>query len=148
MNSFSMLQQFVEDIPLFVELSLIAIKQGDEESAKKILNGLAVVDPENTARLMGLGLIAMHKMHLEKAAEYFQEVLKLQPNNHRAKGFLAFSFVSSVLDEKIAKDQKVKKLQEGADLAEHLLAESQEPSTRKLAENLLQWIKEMKQKKR
>lgn len=133
--------QFKEDLSLFVEIGLIAIKQGDEESAKKIFNAIGVLDPKNLARKMGYGLIALHKMDIKSAQKSFQEILQQEEQNSRAKAFLALSHILSVFQGGASRQQNLQALQQGAQLAEEVLAQSEEASTRQLAQSLLDWEK-------
>jgi len=136
------LQEFREDLPLLVEGGLVAIKQGDEENAKKLFNAVGVVDPQNMARKMGYGLISLHKMDIKTAQKSFQEILQVEQTNWRAQAFLAFSHILSVLQDGSA-EEKYKALQTGAELAQEVLDKSDAASTRQLAQSLLDWEKEM-----
>lgn len=135
-------KEFKQDLGLMVEAGLIAIKQGDEESAKKLFNAADILDPGATSATMGHGLIALHKMDIPNAKKYFNQVLKNEKDNYRAKAFLAFSNVLSVLQEG-SDQEKVKALQEGAKLAQEVLDNCKEPSTRELAQSLLDWETEL-----
>jgi hypothetical protein len=139
------LQDFRDDLPLLVEGGLIAIKQGDEESAKKLFNAIGVVDPQNMARKMGYGLISLHKMDIKNAQKNFLEILQVEQTNWRAQAFLAFSHILSVLQDGTA-EEKHKSLQTGAQLAQEVLEKSDASSTRQLAQSLLDWEKELQDK--
>ena len=139
------LQDFREDLPLLVEGGLIAIKQGDEESAKKMFNAVGIVDPQNMARKMGYGLISLHKMDIKTAQKNFQEILQVEQTNWRAQAFLAFSHILSVLQEGTA-EEKYKALETGAKLAQEVVEKSDAASTRQLAQSLLDWEKELQDK--
>lgn len=139
------LQDFKEDLGILVETGLIAIKQGDEESAKKLFNAVGVIDPQNMAKKMGYGLIALHKMDIKNAQKSFNEVLQVERTNWRAQAFLAFSYILSILQDG-SNDEKRKALQKGAELAQEVLNKSDTPSTRQLAQSLLDWEKELQEK--
>jgi Flp pilus assembly protein TadD len=139
------LQDFKKDIPLLVESGLIAIKQGDEDSAKKLFTAVGVLDPKNSATKMGFGLIALHKMDLTMAEKNFKEVLKIEKTNYRAQAFLGFSYILSVIREKDA-EKRAQKLKEGMDLVSEVYAKADNESTKKLAESLLEWVKEIQEK--
>lgn len=139
------LQDFKNDLPLFVEGGLIAIKQGDEESAQKLFNAIGIVDPQNSARKMGYGLIALHKMDIKTAQKSFQEILQVEQTNWRAQAFLAFSHILSCLQDG-SSAQKREALETGASLAQEVLDKSDAPSTRQLAQSLLDWEKELQDK--
>lgn len=136
------LQDFKDDLPLFVESGLIAIKQGDEESAKKLFNAVGILDPQNMAKKMGYGLIALHKMDINSAQKSFQEILQVEQTNWRAQSFLALSHILSVLQEGSNED-KITALRTGAELAQEVLEKSDASTTRDLAQSLLDWEKEL-----
>lgn len=139
------LQDFKGDISLLVEGGLVAIKQGDEESAKKLFNAVGIIDPQNMARKMGYGLIALHKMDIKTAQKSFQEILQVEQTNWRAQAFLAFSHILSVLQDGSA-SQKQQALEKGAELAQEVIDKSDAPSTRQLAQSLLDWEQELQDK--
>lgn len=139
------LQDFKEDLPLLVEGGLVAIKQGDEESAKKLFNAVGVVDPQNMARKMGYGLISLHKMDIKTAQKSFNEIIQVEQTNWRAQAFLAFSHILSVLQDGPV-EEKHKALQTGAQLAQEVLDKSDTASTRQLAQSLLDWENELQEK--
>ena len=136
------LQEFRDDLPLLVESGLIAIKQGDEESAKKLFNAIGIIDPQNMAKKMGYGLIALHKMDIKNAQKNFHEILQVEQTNWRAQSFLAFSHILSVLQEG-KNEEKIEALRLGAELAQEVLDKSDAPTTRQLAQSLLDWEKEL-----
>ncbi len=139
------LQEFMEDLPLLVEAGLVAIKQGDEESAKKLFNAVGIIDPQNLAKKMGYGLIALHKMDIVNAQKSFHEILQVEQANYRAQAFLAFSYILSVLQEG-TDDQKRESLKKGAELAQEVIEKSDASSTKDLAQSLLDWEKELMDK--
>ena len=136
---------FKKDLPLFVELGLIAIKQGDEQSATKLFNAVALIDPQHETVELGAGLIALHKMELSKAQTHFKKLLGGEKNNWRAQAFLAFTYVLFIM-EAGSDEEKLKYLQEGHKLAQEVLERSDEPSTRQLAQSVLDWEIELQQK--
>ncbi|MFZ0564615.1 MAG: hypothetical protein WAM28_00230 [Chlamydiales bacterium] len=138
-------QEFEADLPLLVEAGLVAIKQGDEESAKKLFNAVSVIAPENMAKKMGYGLIALHKMDTKSAQKQFQEVIQVEKDNYRAKAFLALSYILSVMQDG-SSDEKLKALQTGAQLAQEVVEKSDSPSTQQLAQSLLDWESQLQEK--
>lgn len=138
----ALLQDFGEDLPLLVESGLVAIKQGDEESAKKLFNAVGIIDPQNMAKKMGYGLIALHKMDIRNAQKSFNEILQVEQTNWRAQAFLAFSYVLSVLQEGTS-EEKMEALKRGAELAQEVLDKSDAATTKTLAQSLLDWEKEL-----
>lgn len=139
-------QDFKQDLPLLVEAGLIAIKQGDEESAKKLFNAVGVIDPENPMKKMGYGLIALHKMDIKNSIKLFQEVLAVEPENYRAKAFLAFAYIISTLQDNLSTEEKINHFKLGAEHAHEVVAKTDNESTRQLAQSLLDWEKELQEK--
>jgi predicted Zn-dependent protease len=141
----AMLQDFRDDLPLLVESGLIAIKQGDEESAKKLFNAVGVLDPQNLAKKMGFGLISLHKMDIKTAQKSFHEILAVEQTNWRAQAFLAFSYILSVLQDG-SNEEKIEALKKGSELAQEVIDKSDAATTRQLAQSLLDWEKELQGK--
>lgn len=139
------LEDFKEDLALFVESGLIAIKQGDEESAKKLFNAVGIIDPHNSAKKMGYGLISLHKMDLNHAKTSFGEILNAEPENYRAMAFLAFAHILSTMQDSTT-DAKLEALRKGAEMAQQVVDKSDSPTTRQLAQSLLDWEKELMDK--
>lgn len=139
------LQDFKKDIPLLVESGLIAIKQGDEDSAKKLFRAVGILDPQNTATKMGFGLIALHKMDLTTAEKNFKDVLNTEKNNYRAQAFLGFSYILSVIREKDP-EKREEKVKQGMELVSEVYKNADSDSTRNLAASLLEWGKEIEEK--
>lgn len=140
------LQEFSKDLSLLVEAGLIAIKQGDEDSAKKLFNAVGVIDPKSTMKKMGHGLIAIHKMDIKTGVKLFNEILEVESDNHRAKAFLAFAYVLSTLKDDWTNEEKASNLRKGAELAVYVLDHSDNASTRQLAQSVLDWETELHKK--
>ncbi len=140
------LQDFKQDLSLLVEAGLIAIKQGDEESAKKLFNAVGVLEPQGNSKKMGYGLIALHKMDIRNAQKSFNEILQVEPNNYRAQAFLGFAYILSVLQEGVPAEEKINCLRKGAELASEVVQKSDSDSTKQLAQSLLDWEKELQDK--
>jgi len=136
------LQDFKDDIPLLVESGLVAIKQGDEESAKKLFNAVGILDPKNLAKKMGYGLIALHKMDIPAAQKNFKEIVQEEQTNWRAKAFLAFSYILSVLQDG-TNDEKIESLRKAAEISNEVVEKCDVESTKQLAQSLLDWEKEL-----
>lgn len=137
-------QEFKDDLPLLVEGGLIAIKQGDEESAKKLFNAVGVIDPQNMVRKMGYGLIALHKMDLKAAQKHFNEILQVEQANYRAKAFLSLTHILSTLEDGPAEEKQMA-LQKAAELAAEVIDKSDAPSTKQLATSVLDWEKQLQE---
>ena len=140
-------EEFKKDLAIMVEAGLVAIKQGDEDSAQKLFDAAKVLEPASSAPSMGYGLIALHKMDIAGAKNYFLQILKHEEDNYRAKAFLAFTNVLSILQSGARDEQKIEGLREGARLAQEVLDKCREPSTRELAQSLLDWESELQKGK-
>ncbi|MBJ7449245.1 MAG: SctF chaperone SctG [Parachlamydiales bacterium] len=99
--------QNTQDFPLFIEGGFIAIKQGDEDAAKKLFSAAQSLRPDNTAPMIGFGHIALNKNEIATASSYFQKVLKLEPENAVAKVLLGFCLLFPKLGLKKRKDVKL-----------------------------------------
>ena len=137
------LQEFNEDIGLLAEAGLMAIKQGDEESAKKLFNAVGILQPDSSTKKMGYGLIAVHKMDIKGAKKIFGELFEKDPNNRRAQAFLAFSCMLSLMMPGGDDEEKKLALTEGAKHANEALAHADDASTKQLAQSVLDWQAEL-----
>lgn len=140
------LDEFKKDLPLIFEAGLLAIKQGDEESAKKLFGAIGILEPQGTLKTMGLGLIALHKMDLKNAKSLFKQVLDSDAKNYRAQAFLSFASVLSAFQPETSNPEKEKALIDGALLAQGVLDNCDIPSTCALAQSVLDWEIELNQK--
>lgn len=135
------LQDFKEDLGLLVEAGLLAIKQGDEESAKKIFDACDVLDDDGVQKAFGYGLIAMHKMEIPKAIESFQSLLKKDPENWRATAFLGFAYILTIFSDDSA-TEKSANLKKALELSQKVLDNCKEKSTLDVARSIQEWEKE------
>jgi hypothetical protein len=139
-------EEFKKDLPLFVEAGLVAIKQGDEESAKKLFNAVGVIDPQSSMKKLGFGLIAIHKMDIASGIKMFNEILAAEPENYRAMAFLGFAHLLSTLKKETSRDEKAEALRKGVEIAQKVLASTDNPSTCQLAQSMLDWEQELQKK--
>jgi hypothetical protein len=110
-----------------------------------LFNAVGIIDPQNMAKKMGYGLISLHKMDIRNAQKSFNEILAVEQTNWRAQAFLAFSYILSVLQDG-SNEEKINALRKGAELSQEVLEKSDAPTTRQLAQSLLDWEKELMQK--
>ncbi len=141
----AMPQDFRKDLDLFVECGLIAIKQGDEEGAKRLFAAARVLDPENTVGEIGFGLIAMHKLELKVAQTTFEKVLAKE-NNYRAKAFLSLVHMISAIKDKGGTDSQIEHMKKAGELAADVVKNSNTESPKALAQTVLDWEKEIASK--
>jgi lipopolysaccharide biosynthesis regulator YciM len=130
------LKQFDEDFSLFIEMGLIAIKQLDEVSARRLFKAAEVLNPESTAPMVGVGYIALNKLEVDKGIEIFTEVLEKEPDHHLAQTFLGmcYSLKKTTRDkgEKMINDAKNK---------------TDDPVVQNLGDVALSWIEKDLRKK-
>ncbi|NBO23907.1 MAG: SctF chaperone SctG, partial [Chlamydiae bacterium] len=76
---------------LFLEAGFIAVHQMDEPSAQRLFAAARLLNPESTLNDVAIGYLHLCKLELKKAISHFEHVLKKDPHNDMAKGFLAMS---------------------------------------------------------
>lgn len=135
------LEDFKEDLGLLVEAGLLAIKQGDEESAKKIFDACDILDEEGNQKAFGYGLIAMHKMEIPKAIAAFQNLLTKDSDNWRAKAFLSFAYILTIFSNESNKEKSAN-LKKALELSQEVLDNAEEPTTVAVAQAIQDWEKE------
>jgi tetratricopeptide (TPR) repeat protein len=139
------LTEYNEDLALFVEAGMVAIKQGDEESARKLFNAVKIVDADNENVDMGFGLIALHKMDLSVARKHFEKLAKGPTKHWRAQAFLSLAHVLSIMKDESG-EAKLKSLQTAYALAQEVIEKCEDDTIKQLAQSVLDWEKEMQQK--
>lgn len=81
-------KKYKEDFILMLESGFIAVNQADEDSALKLFRAAELLNPENTMPKVGFGYLHLHKLELNQAVRYFEEVLEKEPKNEMAKALL------------------------------------------------------------
>lgn len=137
---------FKKDKALLFEVGLVAIRQGDEESAKKIFDALELLDDSQYMSKAGRGLIALHKMFLEEAETYFQEILEKDENNWCVASFLSLTHMLIVLQQGKTFEVRRNSLERSFNLAKQILEECEIESTRQFAQSLLDWHRTLAEK--
>ncbi len=92
------LQELKGDLPLMVEAGFIAIKQIDEDSARKCFYAAMVMDPEHSLPVLGLGLVSLLKLELDEAKKMFKMVLEKEPDNEMARSYLGVANLYTITD--------------------------------------------------
>ncbi|MBQ8498837.1 hypothetical protein [Chlamydia sp.] len=133
------LDVFKEDFALLFEAGMVAIKQGDEASAKALFQALHVLDPEHAGYELGVGLIYLHKMELTKAENLFRAVAEKDPDNWSAKAFLSLTLMMIVLQQGSSFEVRRESLERCLLLAEQVLENCEIESTRALVRSVLDW---------
>lgn len=137
------LKDFSADVALLFEGGLMAIKQGDEENAKKLFNAVGTLQPEGVTKKMGYGLIAIHKLEAKEAQKIFKEVYEKDRNNKRAQAFLAFAYMLSLMIPGGSDEGKLLDLKEATKHATEARKNAKDESTIQLAQSILDWQTEL-----
>lgn len=133
------MERFKQDFALLFESGLLAVRQGDEDSARKIFHALEILDEEHFAANVGKGLIALHKMQLDKALEIFTALAEKENDQWSIKAFLSLTHMLIVLQQGKAFDIRRDSLQQSFDLAQEILRQCEIVSTRNFAQSVLDW---------
>ena len=99
------LSKYNTDFFLFLEAGFIAINQADEDAAVKLFKACELLQPENLMYKTGLGYMHLHKLELEIACQYFEEVISKEPENQMAQTLLGIAL--SLTPNKVTKGQKI-----------------------------------------
>jgi hypothetical protein len=100
-----MITKYKDDYILFTEVGFIAVNQADEDSAKKLFQAAAVLNPENTLPKVGIGYLHLHKLELKEATHIFEQIIKKEPENDMAKAFMGLSM--SLMPNAFDKGEKI-----------------------------------------
>lgn len=119
-----------------IEAGLVAVNQGDEDSAIKLFSAAQVLEPDSSAPRVGFGFISLNKLELEKAIDLFQIVVDQEPNHHLARTFLGIS---------LAFDPKTR--QRGEKLIQTAFEQTDDASVKHLCEVSKAWIEKDLNKK-
>lgn len=130
MDEESILEFFSEDYSLFIEAGFIAVKQLDEIAGRRLFKAAEVLNPDNPASQLGLGYIALNKLHVTEAASIFEAILKKDPEHHLAQALLGVSYLLSQ-DKKKRGEQLILEAKDKCD----------DPTIKNLADVCLDWLK-------
>ncbi|WP_213318817.1 hypothetical protein [Chlamydiifrater volucris] len=133
------MESFKEDFALLFEGGMLAMKQGDEEGARKIFDALGVLDSEHYAKELGQALIALHKMQLKEAAERLSALHEREGDNWSIKAFLSLTHMLIVLDQGSTFEVRRESLENSFRLAEKILAECEIATTKAFARSIMDW---------
>jgi len=129
-------KDFQQDYGILVEAGFVAIKQGDEDSAVKLLNAAKILRPDHTASDLGFGYIALSKLDLVNAIQTFYKIVQKEPTNYLAKTFLGLCLMLSKSD-----------VEAGNNLVNEALSKSSDASVQSFAQTVLAWKSEYFSKK-
>lgn len=130
-------KEFAGDAPLLIEAGFVAIKQVDEDSARKCFLAAMVIDTENSLPVVGLGMLSLMKLDLDEAMRLFNVVLQKEPDNQMARTMLGIANLY-----RISKDG----LHEGKELIEEAMDETDDSSIKDLCGYSKELHKEIKKK--
>lgn len=131
------IKEFAQDVPLLVEAGFIAVKQIDEDSARKCFFAAMTIDPELSLPVVGIGMIHLMKLDLDEATEMFNVVLQKEPENEMAKTMLGIVNLYRVNKEGLKK---------GKELIEEAMDKSDDPELQQLGKYSHDLYKEIKHK--
>lgn len=129
------LNEFDEDFFLFLEGGFIAINQADEDSAVKLFKTCELLRPENPLIKLGFGYLHLHKLELNQACDYFEEVLRLDPKNETANALLGVAL--SLTPDKVSK---------GEQILEKTARESSDAQVKKVANTAIDFVEQFVKK--
>ncbi|ANH78515.1 hypothetical protein [Candidatus Chlamydia sanziniae] len=133
------LELFEADFALLFEGGLLAIKQGDETSAKKLFQSLKILHPNHYGYDLGLALISLHKMELFEAERQLKALAEKEQNNWSIQAFLSLTHMLIVLHQGSSFEIRRNSLETCLQLADQVLVNCQIESTRTLAQSVLDW---------
>lgn len=133
------LELFKADFALLFEAGMLAIKQGDEESARKLFQALEVLDSEHYGYELGCAIMDLHKMELFSAEERLRALAERDENNWSVKAFLSLTHMLIVLDQGSSFEVRRESLENCLKLSGQVLENCEIESTRALARSVLDW---------
>ncbi|EPP34529.1 hypothetical protein CP10139811_0779 [Chlamydia ibidis] len=133
------LELFKADFALLFEAGMLAVKQGDEESAKRLFQSLQILNPDHYGCELGLALIDLHKMELLSAEERLRDLAQREEDNWSIKSFLALTHMMIVLHQGSSFEVRRESLESSLKLAEQVVENCEIESTRALAQSVLEW---------
>lgn len=129
MSDESILDFFSDDYALFIEAGFVAIKQADEIAARRLFKAAEALSPENPASQLGLGYIALNKLHVAEATHIFEAILKRDPEHYLALALLGVAYI-------LTRDKKKK----GEALIREAQQKSSDPTIHHLADVCIEWV--------
>ena len=123
------LQKYQDDFFLLLEAGYIAAHQADEDAAMKLFRAAQVLKPENFLVKIGFGYVHLLKLELKQANQFFEEVLKKEPNNEMARALLGLSTALTI-----------KEAEKGEKLLQEVLKKSNDATVKSIANTALDFI--------
>lgn len=122
-------QSYKNDFVLLLEAGFIAAGQSDEDAGNKLFRAAQLLSPGNMLPKVGAGYLHLLKLELKQACKMFEEVLKVEPDNHMAKALLGLSTSLTI-----------KEADKGAKLMEDAMKSTQDPSIKNMAATGLEFV--------
>jgi hypothetical protein len=99
------LEAYKKDFYLFLEGGFVAIKEMDEDSARKLFDVAKLLQPDNPLVYIGYSYIHLCKLELNKAEEFCKKALEYESENETAKSLLGV--ILSMNSEKMSDGEKI-----------------------------------------
>lgn len=131
----SKLQSYKDDFVLLLESGFIAAGQTDEDAASKLFRAAQLLNQQSVLPKVGFGYVHLLKLELKQACKLFDEVLKVDPENHMAQALLGLSTALTV-----------KEADKGEKILETSLKETKDPSVKNMAKTGLEFIEKFVKK--
>ena len=125
------LEKFEKDFGILVEAGFVAVKQGDEDSAKKLFLAAQALKPDHTAPVLGYGYISLSKLDLEESTRIFEAIVKKEPDNYLATIFYGLSLMLGRTD-----------VSKGDKLVNGVLEKTDDQALQHFAKTVLAWKEE------
>lgn len=123
------LQKYQDDFFLLLEGGYIAAHQADEDAAMKLFRAAQTLKPENFLVKIGFGYVHLLKLELKQANQFFEEVLKKEPNNEMARALLGLSTALTI-----------KEAEKGEKLLQEALKRTNDGTVKSMANTALDFI--------
>jgi len=122
------IEDIKKDALLLLEAGFIALNHAEYKAAEGLFDAAEALDANRDLCEIGRGYLALHKMQIPKAREWFEKVHKRSPDNQMAATFLAWA---NIMDEKYHS--------EGEAACEKILKEAKEPDIKQFANSALEF---------
>ena len=124
------LSEFDADFKSLIESGFVAVNQLNETSALACFQAAQTLRPYSTAPKLGLGFIALNKLDLDTAENYFKDVLDQDPSHELARVFLGIALAFS-------DDTR----QQGIQMINNIAAHTVDTEVAHLANTAIEWTK-------
>lgn len=129
------LESYKDDFYLFLEGGFLAIKEMDEDSARKLFDTAKLLQPKNPLVYVGYAYIHLCKLELTKAEELVRKALEFESENETAKSLLG-----------VILSMSQKKLPEGEKILNEAVSRSNTKEVKNMANAALEFIDKLVKK--